>query len=165
MLAQRLRSCSSCGTTDVLGSCTAPRSFGSEVPILIVTYALHLLRMPGTMSHMIGKFIYRLFLTAFLVGFEIAIYLAVQVAYLRPAGDIYRAACEPNTTCAPFRPDVIALTAVQVAVGATIIIGVISLVMAVVKRPRKASGNKDKSATTPKVEEASDVEPELDDEA
>lgn len=116
------------------------------------------------MAHMIGKFIYRLFLTAFLVGFAIAIYLAVQVAYLRPAGDIYRAACEPNTTCAPFRPDVIALTAIQVAVGATLIIGAISLVMAIVKRPQKASGDKKKSTNTPKVEEDTDVEPELDDE-
>lgn len=93
------------------------------------------------MAHMIGKFIYRLFLTAFLVGFEVAIYLAVQVAYLRPAGDIYRAACAPDTTCAPFRPDVIALTAIQVAIGVTVALGLFSLVLAVVKRPKKVSAN------------------------
>ena len=86
---------------------------------------------------MIGKFIYRLFLIVFLVGFEIAIYLAVQVAYLRPAGDIYRAGCAPDVTCAPFRPDTIALTAIQVAVGATIVLGLLALVLTVVRRPKK----------------------------
>lgn len=86
---------------------------------------------------MIGKFIYRLFLTAFFVGFEIAIYLAIQVAYLRPAGDIYRAACATDTNCAPFRPDVIALTCIQVAVGATIVLGLLGLVLTIVRRPKK----------------------------
>lgn len=77
------------------------------------------------------KFFYRLFVTAFLVGFELAIYFTIWLAYLRPAQDVYFLHCMPDgtagnsITCNPFVPAKIGLTAIEVVVATTITLGII----------------------------------------
>ncbi len=85
------------------------------------------------------KFFYRLFVTAFLVGFELAIYFAIWVAYLRPAQDVYFLHCMPDgsagnsITCNPFVQAKVGLTAIEVIVATTITLGLLLALSALVQ--------------------------------
>ncbi|MEI7818501.1 MAG: hypothetical protein WCI47_00065 [bacterium] len=80
---------------------------------------------------MIGRFIYQLFVTSFVVAFEIATYLAVWIIYLRPAQDVYLMHCGADgvagdaTSCAPFHAAVLGLTIVEAVVATTATVGLI----------------------------------------
>jgi len=100
------------------------------------------------------KFFYRLFVTAFLVGFELAIYFALWLAWLRPAQDIYFMSCMPDgsagnsLTCNPYVPAKIGLTTIEVIVATTISLGIILMISALwqarkARAARKASASQE----------------------
>ncbi|MCC7543498.1 hypothetical protein IT415_02200 [bacterium] len=110
------------------------------------------------------KFIYRLFVTVFLVGFELVIYFVLWFAWLRPAQDIYFMGCMPDgtagnsVTCNPYVPAKIGLTAIEVIVATTISLGIILAISALVQanKARRSRKVHDKAADSVDATEESE---------